>query len=80
MKKDKYMVEKFDEEGTMIGHMPFKTRHEVSEFLNIPLYIVDKMIKRNNDDYVEPKRGFHKVYADLANTVKIYVIKPKMDW
>lgn len=78
--KAKYSVEIYneDDEYTWYTTQQFKTRQEIVATFDIPLYIVDKMIKINNDPTFTTKRNSHRVFHDMMNTMKIHLIKPNI--
>lgn len=69
------MVEITNEDGEII-QQSFKTKQEIVEQYQVPLYMVNKIIKINNNNMIY-KRKSHNVYADLVDKLKILLIKPK---
>ena len=75
--KEKYLVE-INLPGEETKMATFKTRQEIVEEYNIPLYIVDKIIKISNDLTFQTKRKSHRIFRELVETMKIYLILPKL--
>ena len=74
----KYRVEIVDKETSEVKESrDFKTKKNIIETYNIPMYIVDKIIKKTNDSAFTTKRDSHMVYKDLMQTLRIEIIKPK---
>lgn len=73
----KYLVEVTDETGD-VTPQSFTTRQAIVTHYQIPLYIVDKIIKLTNDPTFIPKRDSHRIYNDLVQSMKIQLIKPKV--
>lgn len=74
----KYRVEILDSStGEVKESQEYKTKKNIIEKYSIPMYIVDKIIKKTNDSTFATKRDSHMVYRDLMNTMKIEIIKPK---
>jgi len=73
----KYRVEILDiSNGEVNESQEYKTKKNIIEKYSIPMYIVDKIIKKTNDSTFTTKRDSHLVYRDLMNTMKIEIIKP----
>ncbi len=74
----KYRVEILDiSTGEVNESQEYKTKKNIIEKYSIPMYIVDKIIKKTNDSTFTTKRESHMVYKDLMNTMRIEIIKPK---
>jgi hypothetical protein len=74
----KYRVEILDiSTGEVNESHEYKTKKNIIEKYSIPMYIVDKIIKKTNDSTFTTKRESHMVYKDLMNTMRIEIIKPK---
>jgi len=73
----KYFVEVTDESAEVTSHS-FTTRQGIVKHYQIPLYIVDKIIKLTNDPTFVPKRNSHRIYNDLVQSMTIQLIKPKV--
>ena len=74
----KYRVEILDiSTGEVNESQEYKTKKNIVEKYSIPMYIVDKIIKKTNDSTFTTKRESHMVYKDLMNTMRIEIIKPK---
>lgn len=75
----KYRVEILDNStGEVKESQEYKTKKNIIEKYSIPMYIVDKIIKKTNDSTFTTKRDSHLVYRDLMNTMKIEIIKPNI--
>ena len=74
----KYRVEILDECGVVSEAWDFKTKGDISSSYSIPLYIIDKIIKKTNDSSFTTKRKAHLVYRELMDSMKIHIIKPKL--
>jgi hypothetical protein len=73
----KYRVEILDNStGEVKESQKYKTKKNIIEKYSIPMYIVDKIIKKTNDSTFTIKRDSHLVYRDLMNTMRIEIIKP----
>jgi len=73
----KYRVEILDNStGEVKESQEYKTKKNIIEKYSIPMYIVDKIIKKTNDSTFTTKRDSHLVYRDLMNTMRIEIIKP----
>ncbi|RYE55278.1 MAG: hypothetical protein EOP48_10540 [Sphingobacteriales bacterium] len=59
--KEKYLVEVHDESGKLKQMQTYKTRKDIARAYNIPLYIVDKIIKISNDLSLKTKRNSHTI-------------------
>jgi hypothetical protein len=55
----------------------YKNMSSIARELNIPLYIVHKVIKRCNDRNIKFKCGGHELYKYVSENIDIYVIQPK---
>ena len=74
----KYRVEILDiSTGEVKETQEYKTKKNIIAKYSIPMYIVDKIIRKTNDSTFNTKRDPHMVYKDLMNTMKIEIIKPK---
>lgn len=73
--KSKYLVNIYKDDELQESKS-FKTRTEITTQYNIPLYIVDKIIKINNDTSFITKRKSHRIFQELISTMKIILIKP----
>jgi len=74
----KYRVEILDECGAVKEAWDYKTKGAISDSYNIPLYIIDKIIKKTNDTTFTTKREAHMVYRELMGSMKIHIMKPKL--
>ena len=75
----KYRVEIVDKEtGEVKKSREYKTKKNMIEAYNIPMYIIDKIIKKTNDATFATKRESHMVYKDLMQTMRIQIIKPSI--
>lgn len=70
--KDKYSVEY---KGNTKS---FKTKQDIMNTFNVPLYMVDKIIKKTNDPEFVIKCKCHGVYNDFFSAVDIYLNKPDL--
>ena len=66
--KDKYLVTYND------NIKKFKTKSEITQHFDCPLYIVDKIIKKTEDD----NGKCHMAYDELYKNVCIHILKPKL--
>ena len=73
----KYRVEILDENKEIIETWACKTKKEISEGYTLPLYIIDKIIKKTNDPTYPIKRD-HLVYRDIMQQMRIQLIKPQL--
>ena len=73
--KEKYLVYVYSNKKPTDQSLFFKTRCEMALFLQIPLYVVDKIIKISNDITFKTKRKCHPIYQKLVDTIKIIVLK-----
>jgi hypothetical protein len=74
----KYRVEILDKEtGEAKESWDFKTKNGICESYNIPMYIIDKLIKKTNDPSFTTKRDSHMVYKDLMQSMRIEIRKPQ---
>lgn len=74
----KYRVEILDNEtGEVKESWDYRTKKDIAETYTIPMYIIDKLIKKTNDATFTTKRDSHMVYKDLMQSMKIEIIKPK---
>jgi len=74
----KYRVTIFDESGEMKESWEFKTKGDIKESYKIPMYIIDKIIKKTNDPSFVTKRESHMVYKELMKSMTIELIKPQL--
>jgi hypothetical protein len=75
----KYRVEIFDNEtGESKECWDYKTKQGICDTYNIPMYIIDKLIKKTNDATFTTKRDSHMVYKELMKMMRIEIIKPKL--
>lgn len=72
----KYRVEFLDETGEIKESWDYQKKKDVSADYNIPMYLIDKIIRKTNDPQYTTKREAHYIYRDLMNTMKIHLIKP----
>lgn len=75
--KEKYLVE-ISETDAEIHTKTFKTRQEIVKMYDIPLYIVDKIIKMSNDSSYITKRKGHKIFHEIFQRMKIKLIQPTL--
>ena len=73
--RQKYLMEIINEDMTG-NEYSYKTRADIADDYNIPLYIVDKMIKMSVDTGFKMKRKCHKIFQEFMDTHKITHIKP----
>ena len=66
--REKYLVTYYDITKT------FRTKKQIMQHFDCPLYIVDKIIKKPEDDCGK----CHMCYDELYSNVDITVIKPKL--
>ncbi len=57
----------------------FTTKQQIMDLFNVPLYIVNKIIRKSNDPGFTKKKDLHSVYNDFFNEVNIYLIKPELN-
>lgn len=75
----KYRVEIFDiETGESKESWDYQTKRDIGETYSIPMYIIDKLIRKTNDSTFTTKRDSHMVYKDLMQSMRIEIIKPKL--
>ena len=74
----KYRVEILSESGEVQESHGYKTKKSISEDYDIPLYMIEKIIKLTNDSSYGTKRDSHFVYRDLVKSMKIHFIKPQL--
>ena len=64
-----------------------QTKQQIQDLFTIPLYIVNKAIKKTNavipdtikdPNYVAQKIGGHQIYKDFMNEISITLIKPEL--
>jgi hypothetical protein len=72
----KYLIVIQSENGKVKSFTQFKTRGEIVKNYKIPLYMVDKIIKINNDVNFTSKRDSQMIFKSLIQNFKIYLIKP----
>jgi hypothetical protein len=77
VKNFKYLIEIVNEPDITQTFKLFKTKKEICTEFNIPEYIVDKLLKINNDSCYTTKRGMHAIYQEIKKNVKIYLLRPK---
>ncbi len=75
--QEKYLVEITSSDGS-VRTKSYKTRKQIVDMYEIPLYIVDKLIKVSNDPSFTSKRKGHKIFQETFDTMKILFIKPKV--
>jgi hypothetical protein len=74
----KYRVDILDNETSEIKESwEFKTKRDISESYSIPMYMIDKIIKKTNDPKFSTKRESHMVYKELMQSMRIELIKPQ---
>jgi hypothetical protein len=74
----KYRVDILDNETSEIKESwEFKTKRDISESYSIPMYMIDKIIKKTNDPKFSTKRKSHMVYKELMQSMRIELIKPQ---
>lgn len=75
----KYRVEILNSETNEIKESwDFKTKKDISESYSIPMYMIDKIIKKTNDAQYTTKREPHSIYKELMQTMRITLNKPKL--
>lgn len=72
----KYRVEIMDTEGEVKETATYKTKNQIRHTYNIPLYIIDKIIKNTNDSTGTTKT--HLVYRNLMQTMRIHLNTPQL--
>lgn len=55
------------------------TKQQIMDLFNVPLYIINKIIRKSNDSKFQIKKKLHNVYNDFFNEVDIYLIKPELN-
>jgi len=76
----KYRVEILDTTtGEVLEGWEYKTKRDIAETYNIPMYIIDKIIKKTNDSTFTTKRDAHMVYKELMKTMRIEIITPQIN-
>jgi hypothetical protein len=74
----KYRVEILDNEtGEVKESWEYQTKRDIGETYTIPMYMVDKLIKKTNDPKFTTKRDSHMVYKELMQSMRIEIIRPK---
>ena len=68
--KDKYLISYKDQIHT------FQTKKQIMDLFKVPLYIIDKIIKKSNNLDYKTKANCHSVYRDFYNELNITLIKP----
>ena len=51
----------------------FKTKQEMMMFFHAPLYIIDKIIRKTNNEEVSTCHG---IYKEFYNDVDIHLLRP----
>lgn len=75
----KYRVEILDTETGIIKECwDYKTKKDISKSYEIPMYIIDKIIKKTNVPDFSTKRESHMVYKDLMQSMRIEINKPNL--
>lgn len=75
----KYRVEIIDNEtGEIKESWDYRTKRDIAETYTIPIYIIDKLIKKTNDSTYTTKRDPHMVYKELMQSMRIEISKPKL--
>jgi len=49
------------------------------DLFNVPLYIINKIIRKSNDSDFDKKKDLHKIYNQFFNEVDIFLIKPELN-
>lgn len=74
----KYRVDIFDtESGELKESWEYRTKGDISSTYSIPMYIIDKIIKKTNDPTFTTKRESHMVYKELMQSMRIELVKPQ---
>ena len=55
------------------------TKQQIMDLFNVPLYIVNKIIRKSNDLDFKKKKDLHKIYNQFFNEVDIFLIKPELN-
>jgi len=55
------------------------TKQQIMDLFNVPLYIINKIIRKSNDSDFEKKKDLHKIYNQFFNEVDIFLIKPELN-
>ena len=71
--RNKYLV-KYKDIKRKLG-----TKQQIMDLFNVPLYIVNKIIRKSNDSELKKKKDLHSVYNDFFNEVDIFLIKPELN-
>lgn len=75
----KYRVEIIDIETREVKECwDYRTKQDISEECRIPMYIIDKLIKKTNDPTYTTKRNPHMVYKELMDSMRIEINRPKL--
>jgi hypothetical protein len=75
----KYRVEIIDiETGEVKECWDYRTKKDIAETYTIPMYIIDKLIKKTNDATFTTKREPHMVYKELMQSMRIEINRPKL--
>jgi hypothetical protein len=53
----------------------FKTQKEICQYLNLPLYLINKIIKRDNDIPNYKLTNTQMIYKDVIDKIHIDVLK-----
>ena len=56
-----------------------RTKQQIMDLFNVPLYIINKIIRKSNDSDFEKKKDLHKIYNQFFNEVDIFLIKPELN-
>jgi hypothetical protein len=51
----------------------FQTKDQICNYLEVPLYIVNKILRKNSD------KTCQEIYNEVYNNVTISLIKPSLD-
>ena len=54
-------------------------KQQIMDLFNVPLYIINKIIRKSNDSDFEKKKDLHKIYNQFFNEVDIFLIKPELN-
>ncbi len=75
----KYRVDILDESGEVTESWDYTTKYNISTDYDIPLYMIEKIIKMTNNANYTTKRESHFIYRDLVKSMKIYLNKPPLN-
>jgi len=56
----------------------FKSKNEMIEFFNVPLYLINKVIYKTNEPNYITKANCHDIYSDFYDNVNIYLLKAEI--